>query len=304
MSAVPAPYSLVIATLDRPDDLAVTLSWIAKQTHPPCEVIVVDSSQNENTRRICEKWASTLPLRWIFSEAKSAAQQRNLGADLTRSESEVLGFLDDDITMYPETCAEVCSVFAHDAAHEIGGVAVRIDEIQRSTPSRLTRLYYWLQAGYRHATYGGRLFGPAINCLPCYSEQTEGAGDLIRAEWLNSGCVFYRREPFLREKFPAFKGYSFMEDVHCSARIAKTHRLYFHTTARCSHRDGTNILKRDYAGLARERIRNQRVVAHDVMGQHGFQLAWKFLLHRLFASFTIVRHREPGWTQSLRGTWS
>jgi hypothetical protein len=108
----------------------------------------------------------------------------------------------------------------------------------------------------------------------------------------------------LREKFPAFKGYSFMEDVHCSARIAKTHRLYFHTTARCSHRDGTNILKRDYAGLARERIRNQRVVAHDVMGQHGFQLAWKFLLHRLFASFTIVRHREPGWTQSLRGTWS
>jgi glycosyltransferase involved in cell wall biosynthesis len=304
MSAVPAPYSLVIATLDRPDDLALTLAGIATQTHLPAEVIVVDSSANEKTRRTCELWVTRLPLRWIFSEAKSAAQQRNLGADLTRSESEVLGFLDDDITMYPETCADVCSVFADDPAHEIGGIAVRIDEIQRPPPSRLTRFYYWLQAGYRHTTYGGRLFGPAINCLPCYSEPTEGSGDLIRAEWLNSGCVFYRREPFLREKFPAFEGYSFMEDVHCSARIAKTHRLYFHTRARCSHRDGTNALKRDFAGLARQRIRHQRVVAREVMGQHGLGFAWKFLLHRLFASFNIVRRREPGWVQSLRGTWS
>jgi glycosyltransferase involved in cell wall biosynthesis len=303
MSAAPASYSLVIATFERPDDLAVTLAAITEQIHAPAEVIVVDSSGDERTRQFCEASKWNFPVRWIHSEAKSAAMQRNQGAELANPDSEILGFVDDDITMYPQTCLEICKVFAADQDEAIGGIAVRIDEIQRSTPSRLTRFYYWLQAGYRHATYGGRLFGPAINCLPCYSEPTEESGDLIRAEWLNSGCVFYRREPFLREKFPAFDGYSFMEDVHCSARIAKTHRLYFHTRARCSHRDGTNVLKRDFAGLARQRIRNQRIVARDVMGQDGMRLAWKFLLHRLFASFTIVRHREPGWTQSLKGTW-
>jgi glycosyltransferase involved in cell wall biosynthesis len=299
----PAPYSLIIATFERPDDLEVTLGGIEAQIHRPNEVIVVDSSRDAKTRSLCEAWGGRLPMRWVASEGRSAAKQRNEGAELALASSEVLGFMDDDITLYPETCAEICRVFAEDSPHKVGGISARIDEIQRPPPSRLTRLYYRVQAGYADGTYGGRLFGPAINCLPCYSEPAEGDGALIPAEWLNSGCVFYRREPFLREKFPAFEGYSFMEDVHCSARIAKTHRLYFHARARCSHRDGTNALKRDFLGLARQRIHNQRVVARDVLGLRGLRLAWKFFLHRLFASFTIVRQRQPGWTQSLRGTW-
>jgi glycosyltransferase involved in cell wall biosynthesis len=300
----PAPFSLIIATFERPEDLAVTFAGIAAQSHRPNEVLVVDSSRNDETRNLCNEWATRLATRWFRSEARSAARQRNEGAEQASPTSEVLGFMDDDITLYPETCAEICQVFADDTERAIGGISARIDEIQRPAPSRLARIYYRLQAGYDDATYGGRLFGAAINCLPCYSEPSERDGTLIRAEWLNSGCVFYRREPFLREKFPAFEGYSFMEDVHCSARIAKTHRLYFHIRARCSHRDGTNSLKRDFVGLARQRIHNQRVVARDVLGLRGLPLAWKFFLHRLFASFTIVRQRQPGWRQSLRGTWA
>lgn len=303
MSALPAAYSLVIATFERPDDLALTLAGTAQQTHLPVEVIVVDSSRDDRSRKVCEEWIGKLPLRYLFSEAKSAAKQRNQGAEQTRSDSELLLFLDDDITMSPESCADICVIFTEDTAHEIGGIALRIDEIRRPVPSRLALAYYRLQAGYDDPTYGGRLFGPAVNCLPCYTEPTERNGTLIRGQWLNSTAVFYRRELFMREKFPAFEGYSFMEDVHCSARIGKTHRLYFHSTARCSHRDGTNMFKKDFLGLARQRIRNQQIVARDVMGQHGLGLAWKFFLHRLFASLTILRMREPGWLQSLRGTW-
>jgi glycosyltransferase involved in cell wall biosynthesis len=300
----PAPYSLIIATFERPHDLAVTFAGIEAQSHRPAEVLVIDSSRDDATQKLCSDWSSRLPTRWFCSNARSAARQRNEGAEKADAASEVLGFMDDDITLYPETCAEICQVFAEDAPREIGGISARIDEIERPAPSWLTRTYYRLQAGYRDETYGGRLFGAAINCLPCYSEPSERDGTLIRAEWLNSGCVFYRREPFLREMFPAFDGYSFMEDVHCSARIAKTHRLYFHTRARCSHREGTNSLKKDFVGLARQRIQNQRVVAREVLGLRGLPLAWKFFLHRLFATFTIVRQRQPGWAQALRGTWA
>src|SRR5687767_7726764 len=115
MSAAPATYSLIIATFERPEDLTITLSGIGQQTHPPAEVIVVDSSGDEKTRKLCGNWASRLPVRWVFSEARSAALQRNQGAELADPKSEVLGFVDDDITMYPETCAEVCAVFANDA---------------------------------------------------------------------------------------------------------------------------------------------------------------------------------------------
>jgi glycosyltransferase involved in cell wall biosynthesis len=296
------PYSLIIATFERPEDLAITFAGVEKQTRLPAEVIVVDSSRDDRTRQLCEEWAGRLPVQWYFSDARSAAKQRNQGAELAKK-GAVFGFMDDDITLYPDTCALVCEVFDRDTAAEVGGIAVRIDEIQRPAPSRLLRWYYRMQAGYQHPTYGGRLFGAAINCLPCYTEAAESGGDLIKSDWLNSGCVFYRREPFLREKFPAFDGYSYMEDVHCSARIGRTHRLYFHTRARCSHREGGGSHKRDVLALARQRIRNQRIVAREVMGVRGVRLAWKFFLHRLFASFSIVRQRGPGWWLDLRGTW-
>ena len=194
----------------------------------------------------------------------------------------------------------MCAVFDADAAGETGGVAVRIDEIFRPEPSRLLRWYYRLQAGFADRTYGGRLFGPAINCLPCY---TESDGDLIAADWLNSGCVFYRTAVFQRELFPRFDGYSFMEDVHLSARIARTHRLFFHKTARCQHRDGAPSRPRDLRGIARMRIRNQRIVARDVLGLRGPRLELGLFAHRLFASVAIVRGRGPAWRAELLGTW-
>ncbi len=303
----PAPtveaFSLVIATFERPDDLRITLDGVLAQRRQPSEIIIVDSSRDERTKALCAAYSGSIPLRYIFSDARSAAKQRNQGSELVSPDSRVIGFMDDDITLYPETCSQVLGVFDRDAEGKVGGISVRIDDIHRPAPSGLTRLYLRIQAGFSHPTYGGRLFGPGINCLPTYDEETEENGTLIRADWLNSGCVFYRREPFLREMFPAFDGYSFMEDVHCSARIGKTHRLYFHKTATCGHREGTNSLKRDYLGIARQRIRNQRIVARDVQKLGGLSLAWKFLLHRVFSTIAILRGRETGWQQSLKGTW-
>lgn len=296
-------FSLVIATFERADELAITFAGIETQTRKPLEILVVDSSRDDRARELCAQWAARIPVRYIFSSARSAAKQRNEGADLVNPSSSVIGFMDDDITLRPDTCEKILTVFQHDIDQKTGGISVRIDDIHRPAPSRLTRLYLRLQAGYSHPTYGGKLLGPGINCLPTYHEPAEQNGTLIPAEWLNSGCVFYRRAPFLRERFPAFEGYSFMEDVHLSARIGKTHRLYFHTTATCGHREGTNSQKRDHLAMARMRIRNQRIVARDVQGLRGITLAWKFLLHRLFSTIAILRGREPGWPQALKGTW-
>ncbi len=301
----PAPtveaFSLVIATFERPDDLRITLDGVLAQKRQPAEIIIVDSSRDERSQNVCAEWSSRIPVRYVHSKSGSAAKQRNEGAELVSPDSAIIGFMDDDITLHPDTCEKVLAVFQRDTEGKTGGISVRLDDVHRPAPSRLTRLYYRIQAGFSDPTYGARLFGPGINCLPCYTEAADD--NLIRADWLNSGCVFYRREPFLREKFPAFDGYSFMEDVHLSARIAKTHRLYFHKTATCIHREGTNSQKRDHLAMARMRIRNQRIVAREVQGLGGFTLAWKFFLHRIFSTLAILRGREAGWQQSLKGTW-
>ena len=295
-------YSLVIATFERPDDLEITLAGVAAQTRLPREIIVVDSSRDDRTSEFAARWTGPCPLRYRRTDARSAARQRNEGAALVEAEaSPVIGFVDDDITLYPDTCAKVLAVFDADREAKTGGVAVRLEDFHRPEPRSWLWWYYRLQAGYADRTYGARLFGPVINCLPCY---TEGDGDLIAADWLNSGCVFYRTALFQREQFPAFEGYSSMEDVHLSARIARTHRLYFHKSACCRHRDGSNSLKRDVKSIARQRVRNQRLVAREVLGLSGAAFEAKLLLHKLFVSIAVMRRRDSSWKQELLGTWT
>jgi len=295
-SAEPIPYSIVIATFERPEELRTTLASLAAQTRPPVQVIVVDSSRDDRARQIA--LASPLPLRYERATKPSAAVQRNQGAALVTT--PLIAFMDDDVFIPPDSLEKICAVFEEDAGGETGGVAARIEGMQHRSPRGLLRCYYRLQAGYRHPTYGGKHFGAAINCLPTY---TESEGDLIPADWLNSTCVFYRTPLFAREKFPEFEGYSFLEDVHLSARVGRTHRLFFHRTAFYEHRDAPSTFKRNARALARMRVRHQRLVARDIVGLREPTLSWKLALHRLFATVSVLRQRGPGWTQEILGTW-
>ena len=292
-------YSVVIATFERPAELRTTLESLAVQTRLPALVIVVDASPDERSQAVVEEMRVRLPLDYERVAKPSAALQRNTGAG--RASTPLVAFLDDDVFVPPATMASMCEVFERDAEEQVGGVAARIDGMQHPTPGGLLWWYYRLQAGYAHPTYGGKLFGPGINCLPSYNE---GEGDLIPSDWLNSTCVFYRTALFLREKFPQFEGYSYLEDVHVSSRIARTHRLYFHRTATFEHRDAPSTFKKNARELVRMRLRHQRVVARDILRIPEPVLTLKLLLHRAFASVWTLRQRSPQWREILIGTWT
>jgi glycosyltransferase involved in cell wall biosynthesis len=292
-------YTPVIATYERADDLARLLATLARQTRGPERVIIVDSSRDDRTRAVAESMAARLPIHYERAEIASAAEQRNQGARLVTT--PLIAFIDDDATLEPDTCGKLCAPFENDADGKIGGVAARLAGPDRPRPGRLLWWYYRIQAGFAHPTYGGKLFGPAINCYPCYTEAAEHG--LIPAQWLGSTCVFYRTEDFNAEKFPAFPGYSFMEDVHLSARIGKRRGLFFHTTARYGHHDSMSPWKRDFKAMARTRIRNQRRVAREILGFTGPRFELKLLLHRLFVTCWLLRRRGPGFAREIAGTW-
>jgi GT2 family glycosyltransferase len=295
--AEPLAYSVVIATFERPEELRTTLASIAAQTRLPAQIIVVDSSHDNRTQTVVN--TAPIPVRYERAIKPSAAVQRNQGAAFVTTPLVV--FVDDDVFIPPTSLEGICTAFEQDPDERIGGIAARIVGLEHRTPRGLLRCYYRLQAGFDHPTYGGKLFGPAINCLPTY---TEADGDLIPSDWLNSTCVFYRTPLFAREKFPEFEGYSFLEDVHLSARIGRTHLLYFHRTATFEHRDAPSTFKRNTRSLARMRVRHQRLVAHDIVGLREPALTFKLLLHRFFASISVLRRRGPAWTQELLGTWT
>ncbi|RYD73839.1 MAG: glycosyltransferase family 2 protein [Verrucomicrobiaceae bacterium] len=299
-SHAPAPdYTAVIATCERPQELEQTLESLAIQSHRPKRVIIVDASPDQKTEAVVERYREKLQVTYEKARQCSAARQRNQGAE--KVETPLVAFIDDDVRIPANSLEEICRVFGKDSENRIGGVAARIVGMQHSTPRGLLRLYYRLQAGFSHPTYGGKLFGPGINCLPTY---TESSDTLIPADWLNSTCVFYRTELFQREKFPEFEGYSFLEDVHLSSRIGWTHQLFFHSSAMFEHLDAPSRFKRDVRGLARMRVHHQRQVARDILGLGGLELSWKLALHRLFATVSILRGRSGAWREELIGTWT
>jgi GT2 family glycosyltransferase len=295
----PLAYSAVVATYARPDDLRRLLESFETQTHRPALIAVVDSSPSDESARVAGEFSARLPIHYERALKPSAAVQRNQGAASVAT--PLVLFIDDDAILPPQTAAKICFEFAADAEEQIGGVAARMEGMAHRPPRGWLRRYYRWQAGYDHPTFGARLFGAGINCLPTYEEE---GGELIPAEWLNCGCVFYRTQLFRREKFPEFEGYSFLEDVHISARIGRTHRLFFHRAATFIHRDAPSTFKRNAAALARMRLRHQRIVARDILGLREPWLSAKLLLHRLFVTLCVLRRRGPAWRAELLGTWT
>ncbi len=291
-------YSIVIATLERPDELRVTLESLTLQRHSASRVIIVDASPSERSRVVAESFSNRLPLDYERAVEPSAAKQRNQGA--VSVSTQLIAFLDDDVRLPADCFEKLCTPFSDDPQEEVGGVAGRIEGVQHTAPRGLLWWYYRLQAGYADPTYGGRLFGAGINCLPTY---TEGAGDLIEAEWLPSGCVVFRTPLFQRELFPRFTGYSFMEDVHLSARIGRTHRLYCHRSAWYEHFPCESLAKRNRFALSRSRLANQKRIAQEIIGLRGPRLLWRTAFHRAFVSLFLVRFRPTGWRRELAGTW-
>ena len=299
----PIAYSIVIATLGRSGAIERTLGTIAAQSHAPERVVVVDASGSDSLKECVLKVAKTSGLQIEYQSNQqaaepSAANQRNQGASSVST--PLVAFIDDDMDLFPATCERICKVFQEDAQGKIGGIAARMEGASHPPPKGILWLYYRLQAGFYHETYGARLFGPAINCFPCFEKSPE---ELVRADWLNSACVFFRNPLFTRERFPDFPGSSFMEDVYLSASIARTHELYFHVNAMCVHRDGagTAVARPDERRRAAMRIESQRKVAIDLLGTP--HLAAKLLLHKLFITVSILRFQKAGKWQSILGTW-
>jgi GT2 family glycosyltransferase len=290
-------YGLVIATLDRPDRLRDTLRSVAGQTVLPEKVVVVDASAGDESERVVVEFLKELPLAYEKAEVASAAGQRNQGSRLIAS--EWLGFIDDDVVLEADVFDKLCLVWEKDPA--AGGVAARMRGFGHKRPRGLLWWYYRMQAGYAHPTYGGKLFGAAVNCLPCYEEDVT-QNDVIEGQWLPAGVVLFRRRVF--PGFPSFEGYSFMEDVHASARVAREATLYFHASAWYDHYPLESEGKRDKVKLARMRLRNRRLVAREVMGKGFWETEAKMLLLRLFDSAHLLRSRPEQWGRELWGTWT
>ncbi len=295
--AAPLSCSVIIATLDRAESLQVVLRCLTRQTRHPREVLIAVAG-GANPVTPGEISACPFPVQILPCPEKSSARQRNLAA--AAATGDVLAFLDDDIEFGEDLLARVLAHFERLPDAQLGALSPRIANTDRTAPGRLTRWHYALQAGYAHADYGGRLFGPGINCFPLYPA---GGPELVPVEWLPATCLFMRAGLFHRHRFPQFTGYSFAEDVHLTARAAREAPLFFLREPSILHYSLPSEFKANRAALTAGKLHNMAVVAREVQGRRGWPLWWRWQLHRLFLFAVLLLRRPPGWAQEFIGIW-
>ncbi|MEQ1885604.1 MAG: glycosyltransferase [Bryobacteraceae bacterium] len=260
----PISVSVIIATRNRHQPLDRCLRSLGKQTTPVLETIVVDSSDDNATETLISnaKAQFDFSLTYCRSAVRSAAVQRNQGADLARG-THVL-FLDDDVVLEPDFVAELMSVFQNPEYRNVGGASGTIVNQTFVEPRGFNRFLLGFALGRWSGSYSGRLLGPAVNFLPRSSDGIQPV------DWLPSCCAAFPKEVFLRYKFGStFQGYSFAEDVHLSARVGQSFRLVNVGTARLFHEDMGGATHRDWTALAHSVVMNRHLIMSTVMRKTG-----------------------------------
>ena len=225
---MPAPLKLafVVATKDRPEELRRMWRSLCRQTRPPDEVVVVDAGAGPSPLEGLDPAA--FPATHIRAERPSAAGQRNAGLDAVSPGTELVGFLDDDAVLEEDAVEEMLR-FWEGAGVEVGGAAFNLVNHPPLdlAPLKHTRLAESL--GF-YSKRPGTVAPSGFQTMIGSVERTTWT------EWLPSGASVWRREVLRRHRFDDwFSGYSYLEDLDFSYRVAKTSRLAVVAGARYRH---------------------------------------------------------------------
>jgi glycosyltransferase involved in cell wall biosynthesis len=303
MSLTIIPVAAVIATKDRAASLGRTLDSLAAQGVLPAEVIAVDGSVGDDSRRVLENWgakfASQIAVRWQRAEKLGAAIQRNQGI-VAVTQPFVL-FVDDDILFEPECVSRLWRAMAADP--QLGGVNAMITNQQYHPPGRVSRALFTLLHGRREHSFAGLIIGPAVNLLP---EDRSDLPEVVPVEWLNTTCTLYRREALPHPPFDSiFTGYSMMEDVTLSVRVGRTWHLANARTARIFHDSQLGAHKADVSALAAMELVNRHYVMTQVLRRDQWRdflrlFVWEAFQMAVGAARADSRRKLPAlW----RGKW-
>ncbi|HYA48615.1 MAG TPA: glycosyltransferase [Burkholderiales bacterium] len=226
MSPVRKDLAFVVATMDRPANLAGLLASLEAQTLLPAEVVVVDGGG----RSIADLCRTPRPfrVRHVPCRPPSTTRQRNVGVEATGVDAAFVGFLDDDVLLEPQAVEAMMSFF-DGAPAAVGGAAFNM---ANHPPLRAAR-WKSLPLAERAGLYSRR---PGAVTRSGFQTMIGPVQTMVRTEWLPSGAVVWRSEVLRRLRFDEwFADYGYLEDLDLSYRAARLFLLVVVAGARYSH---------------------------------------------------------------------
>jgi GT2 family glycosyltransferase len=218
--------AFVVATKDRPEELARMWRSLLAQTRPPRQVVIVDAGTGPLPMEASA--SDGIVLRHVRVRFASAAGQRNLGLAAVDPAADLIGFLDDDVVL-ETTAVEEMLRFWTTADRRVGGAAfnlanhpaLALSGLKRTSMAEAFGLYARRRGAVTPAGFQTMIERPLTTAY---------------TDWLPSTAAVWRKEVFSRFRFDEwFTGYSYLEDLDFSYRVGKAYRLAVVASARCVH---------------------------------------------------------------------
>ena len=118
------PITLAIPTMNRPQTLKRTLESYLAADFLPAQIIIVDQSAEQETRKQNEQLLNIFPAdvakSYLYQEVPSLTKARNFA--LHNAEQEISVYSDDDIDVYKDTLKNVYDLFQNKDIAMIAGL--------------------------------------------------------------------------------------------------------------------------------------------------------------------------------------
>jgi glycosyltransferase involved in cell wall biosynthesis len=215
--------AVLLPTLNRPDNVKNFLDSLLIQTQKPTKVVLVDQSDNDQTKKFFENYdLGKIEKVYFHQKEKSLTKARNNALRLS-GDVDFVAFFDDDIILYEKYFEILLDVFKKDTQHQYAAGMGVFDPIPPSTP-----LLFKI---FRHSHIGdGKFMVSKVATWPWHLK------NFSEVEFVSGGLTFYRADIIKKHGFDGnLLGYGHGDDVDVSYRLSRKHKMFFEPKAQCIH---------------------------------------------------------------------
>ena len=220
--------SIIIPTFNRSNDLEITLKEVLPMLNQINEILIIDQSTNQKTKDLIGE-INEPKIKYIFNSPPSITLARNKGIESVSKESNIIIFLDDDVSIGCNYFQEVTRVFNdHPEAKAVAGF---------NKPEKSNRIENTLKKifllGYLESDPEARIISAYGNTYPA------NLNSVMTAQWLPGVNMAYRSDVLTTQRFDQnLLGYTLAEDIDFTYRLYKRHpnSLFITPFANLTHR--------------------------------------------------------------------
>lgn len=243
-------FSLVVCTYMRPQPLLNLLNSVKSQTLYPSEILIIDGSTNNLTKKALDTNLFINLKYYKVDEAnRGLTRQRNFGVNLVGENIDIICFLDDDTVLelnYFENLINTYKLYPEALA--VGGYIINETNWEKSDDKVSDKNNFYFDGWKRKESSRFKLrgiFGLLPDKEPGFMSTFSHGRPIsflppsrktYEVEMIMGGVSSYKKDVFRDLSFSNyFEGYGLYEDADFSLRIAKKGKIYVNTNAQLHH---------------------------------------------------------------------